>query len=193
MPITSAKFIQGIVGTTEILDDAVPQVAFIGRSNAGKSTIINSLTHNKKLARVSRTPGRTQEINLFLINKKIYFLDLPGYGYAKVSKKDQVWLQKLINWHLFKGPYIQKKVVLIIDAYLGPTDLDLEMLARLDEHDKDVVVIANKIDKIRQPDFAQQMANLRAQLPGHLIIPYSSKTKTGVNDLLKEILAEPVA
>lgn len=188
MRITDARFIQGIIGTTEILDDGTPQVAFIGRSNAGKSSVINMLTNQKKLARTSAMPGRTQEINLFKINRSIYFLDLPGYGYAKASKEDRAWLQKLINWYLFKGGYQQKKVVLILDAELGPTELDFEMIDALLEYKKPLVIVANKIDKIRKPDYEDQMAKLKTQLPDVPIIPFSTKRKIGLGALLKEIL-----
>src|SRR3989338_1650650 len=128
MSIRSATFVKGIVGTDEVLNDHYPQIAFIGRSNSGKSSLINSLTNQKKLARTSPLPGRTQEINLFFINRDTYFLDLPGYGYAKVSKDDREWLQKVIQWYLFKSEYVQKKIVLILDAKVGPTDKDLDMI-----------------------------------------------------------------
>ena len=87
MKIKSAIFIRGVRGNDDILDDGMPQVAFIGRSNAGKSSLINTLTEVKDLARTSSTPGRTQELNLFLVNRTHYFIDLPGYGFAKTDKK----------------------------------------------------------------------------------------------------------
>ena len=97
--ITSAKFIKGAVGTDDIFEDGTPQIAFIGRSNAGKSSVINSLVSEKGLARTSSFPGRTQEINLYLINKAFYFVDLPGYGFAKLSQETREWLQKVIHWY----------------------------------------------------------------------------------------------
>ena len=87
MNITSAKFIKGVVGSDAILEDGTPQIAFIGRSNAGKSSLLNSLTNSKKLAITSDTPGRTREINVFLINDSHYFIDLPGYGYAQAGAR----------------------------------------------------------------------------------------------------------
>ena len=86
MNITSARFIKGVVGPDENLEDGVPQIAFIGRSNVGKSSVINTLANQKGLAKTSSFPGRTQQINLFLINKSFYLVDLPGYGFAKASK-----------------------------------------------------------------------------------------------------------
>src|SRR5271154_4093635 len=114
--ISSAKFMRGIAGTDDLLGDGKPQVAFIGRSNVGKSSIINSLTGQKDLARISDTPGRTQEINIYSINNKLYLLDLPGYGYAKGSKMLQERLHTLIYWYLYESSYQAKKIVLIMDA-----------------------------------------------------------------------------
>ncbi|MEK7066054.1 MAG: ribosome biogenesis GTP-binding protein YihA/YsxC, partial [Patescibacteria group bacterium] len=131
MKIKSAKFIRGVTGTDEILEDGVPQVAFIGRSNVGKSSTINSLVGQKDLARTSSFPGRTQELNVFLITPEkgspFYLVDLPGYGFAKgaISKQEQIL--KLIRWYLTDSGIEQKKVVLIIDASVGATANDLEM------------------------------------------------------------------
>lgn len=188
MNIRTATFVKGIVGTDEVLNDGYPQVAFIGRSNCGKSSLINSLTNQKKLARTSSFPGRTQEINLFFINRDTYFLDLPGYGYAKVSKEDRSWLQKVIQWYLFKSEYEQKKIVLILDAEIGPTDKDLEMIKQLEAHEKPFIIVANKIDKIRHPDYKKQLAKVRALVGDHKVIPFSTKKRMGIQELLQEIM-----
>lgn len=111
MKITSAKFVKGTVWTDEIFEDGVPQVAFIGRSNVGKSSGINSLVNQPGLARTSSFPGRTQEINIFFINKSLYFIDLPGYGFSKGSREAQTKLLKLIFWYLFESGYAQKEVL----------------------------------------------------------------------------------
>lgn len=89
MRITSAKFIKGITGTNEILYDGLPQIVFVGRSNVGKSSVINSLVNQKDLVKVGKKPGKTVEINLFLINRKFYFVDLPGYGYARMGSAER--------------------------------------------------------------------------------------------------------
>ena len=102
MKITSAKFVKGVVGPDEALRDGTPQIAFIGRSNAGKSSLLNSLTNSKKLAITSKTPGRTKEINVFLINGTHYFMDLPGYGYARAGGDTLQKLSDLIFWYLFE-------------------------------------------------------------------------------------------
>lgn len=186
MIIKSAKFIKGIVGTDSMLDDEYPQIAFIGRSNSGKSSLLNVLTNQKNLARTSSFPGRTQEINLFRINGNINFLDLPGYGYAKVSKDDRDWLQKVIQWYLFQSGY-QQKIVLILDAKVGPTDKDLAMIQQLENHGKDFVIVANKIDKIRQPDLETQLQHIQDIVGDHVIIPFSTIKRIGVSELLKAL------
>lgn len=187
MQITSAAFVKGIVGFDAALDEALPQIAFIGRSNVGKSSIINSLTHQKGLAITSSFPGRTQQINLFVINKAFYFLDLPGYGFAKASHTVREELLALIDWYLFNSPYQQKKIVMIIDANIGPTKDDLKVLQALKKFKKDFVVVANKTDKIKKSKYAEQIQKIEALVGKHKIIPYSSHDKVGIESLTEEI------
>lgn len=193
MNILSAKFIKGIVEEDELLLDGIPQVAFIGRSNVGKSSVINSLTRQKNLARTSSFPGRTQEINVFLISSpggnKIYLMDLPGYGFAKASKSDQQRLQELIYWYLLGSDYEQKKVVLIVDAEVGPTKMDMEMLYSLEQKDKTIIIVANKIDKIKKSDLIKQLKKIRATVGEHKVIPYSAEKQIGTTELTSELLA----
>lgn len=189
MKITSATFVKGIKGTDTVLEDGTPQIAFIGRSNVGKSSVINSLVGQGDPARTSSTPGRTQEINLFLINKVLYFVDLPGYGFTSVSKALRERLQQLINWYLFDSPYQQKKVILIIDAYIGLQDNDLEMLRSLEEHGKKIIVVANKTDKIKKTKSKEQLQDIRDTVGDHPVIAYSAEKRSGVAELLNEILA----
>lgn len=175
------------MGTNPILDDGIPQIAFIGRSNAGKSSLLNSLTHSKKLAITSDTPGRTRELNIFLINGTHYFVDLPGYGYAKMGIEQQQKLGKLIAWYLFDAHY-NPTVVLLIDALVGPTVDDLEMLAELEKAGRDIVVVVNKVDKIKKSHYPAQLKKLQEQIRGHELFPYSSKEKIGIRELTTRIL-----
>ena len=187
MKIESAKFIKGVIGSDTALESNTPQVAFIGRSNSGKSSVINSLVNQNNLATTSSFPGRTQRINLFLINDSLYFVDLPGYGYAKVPDRLKKSLKAMVNWYFFVSDYQQKKIVLIIDASVGPTKDDLEMLYALEDYRKDIIVVANKIDKIKQTKYEEQFKTIKELVGTHKIIPYSAKKKIGVNELLKEI------
>ena len=150
MKITSVEFIKGVVGEDRIMNDQKAQIAFIGRSNVGKSSTINFLTGKKGLAKVSASPGRTQQANFFLVNNKFYFVDLPGYGFAKASKEVRAKIWDLVNWYFFLSGVEQKKVVVIIDAKVGPTKDDLEILEALHEHQKNIIVLANKTDKVKK-------------------------------------------
>jgi len=188
MKIESAKFIKGVLGSDNIFEDGIPQVAFIGRSNVGKSSVINSLVNQRDLARTSSFPGRTQKINLFLINNSLYFVDLPGYGYAKVKGKLRSSLRAMVNWYFFASDCKQKKVVLIIDANIGPTKDDLEILYSLEEYKKDIVVVANKIDKIKKTEYEEQFKTIKNLIGAHKVIPYSAERKLGIDELLAEIL-----
>ena len=189
MKITSAIFIRGIKGDNAILESRLPQIAFIGRSNAGKSSLINSLTGVKNLAISSKTPGRTQEINVFLINGTHHFLDLPGYGYTKTKVEIFQKLGKLIYWFLFNSGY-SPTVVLLIDSEIGPTADDLEMLHELEKAGRDIVVVLNKVDKIKKSQYRNQLDKLSKQIVGHELFPYSSKTKVGIVELSRRLLAK---
>jgi len=188
MKITSAKFVKGLVGPDPLLEDGTPHVALVGRSNVGKSSIINTLTKLKDLARTSAYPGHTREINVFLINRSAYWLDLPGYGFAQASWAVRQQLLNLIDWYLYKSPYEQKVVLLIIDAKVGPTGGDLKMLACLEEAGKKVVIVANKADKIKPSAREGKMAEIQAMVGEHKIIPFSSEDKTGISELAAAIL-----
>ncbi len=187
MAFRSATFVKGVVGDDEILEDGKPHIVFIGRSNVGKSSTINILTKQKDLARTSSFPGRTQEINIFLINKSFYLVDLPGYGFVRASRETREKLEKLIYWYLFESQYIQKKIVLIIDAYTSPTDSDLEMLIALEEHKKDIVILANKVDKIKKSGYKKQLEKIQNRIGDHKIIPFSAKKNIGIGELMNEI------
>lgn len=189
MNVTSAQFIKGVTHGDDVLDLLdLPQVAFIGRSNVGKSSTINALTKVKGLAKTSSFPGRTRQINVFLINNKFYLIDLPGYGYAKVSKVERAAIEEVINSYLFHPAIQQKKVVLIIDAFVGPTDSDLEMLDALLDSRKDVLILANKIDKVKKSTQLTTVTKIKQTLHGQTIIPFSADAKKGRGEVWEEIM-----
>ena len=187
MKIKTAEFIKGVVKADSILENGIPQIAFIGRSNVGKSSVINSITNKKGLARTSSTPGRTQEINVFLINGSYYLIDLPGYGYAKTSKVIREKIQNLIHWYILDSGYEPKQIVHIIDAKVGPTDTDMDMLYNLETKRKNIIIVANKVDKIKSSESQKKMKKTQALLSPHKIIPFSSTKKIGISELCKEI------
>lgn len=183
MKITSAVFERGIIGTDKILGDKRPQIAFVGRSNVGKSSVINSLLLRKDLVKSSATPGKTKEINYFLINDKYHFVDLPGYGFARMAVKSAEKLRKLILWYLGSGEANIRLAVLIVDACVQPMAHDKEMIDILRKEDIPFVVVANKIDRLNQTERSHNLRAIEAML-GVQVTPYSARTKAGREMLL---------
>lgn len=187
MKITKAIFARGVVDEKNMVQDTLPQVAFIGRSNVGKSSVINSLVNNKKLARSSSTPGRTQEINLFLIQESFYFVDLPGYGYARGSFVERDTILSRIYWYLFESGISQYKIVLIIDSRIGMTESDQTIFNDLKNAGKDVVVVFNKIDKLNQSELQKNIRQVKEFVGDTPLIMYSSVKKIGIEELTSNI------
>lgn len=177
MNITSARFIKGIIGTDDLLYDGKFQVAFMGRSNVGKSSLINSLTGKDGLARSSSSPGKTIRMDFFLINDTFYFVDFPGYGYAKRSRDKRDTLEKMMLWYLLYSDVKNRLIVLIIDAKVGVTAYDQEMIKRLREYHVDHIIVANKVDNVGRAQKDKGLAG----------IGYSSKEKFGRDELMKKI------
>lgn len=188
MRIISATFVKGVTRLDSATDDGLPQVAFIGRSNVGKSSVINSVTGVSGLAKTSSFPGRTRQANFFLINKSFYLVDLPGYGFADVSEEGRQKLHDLIDWYLFGSANRQYKVVLIIDAEVGFTEADLEMLHALEDHGKNITIVANKIDKIKPSEQAKKEDIIKELAGAHRLIFYSAKQGSGIGELAHELL-----
>jgi GTP-binding protein len=191
--INSAEFLKGIVGTDVILYDGVPEYAFIGRSNVGKSSLINSLVNRKDLVKVGKKPGKTTEINFFGINgKKCYFVDLPGYGYAEASPKQKESIEKLILWYVMYSEANLAKAVLILDSKAGLTAFDEEMIRVLREHNHPYLIVANKMDKLNQKETSMQMRAIKGASHEAVVYPYSATTATPKerDALLAQIFAD---
>jgi GTP-binding protein len=167
----------------------LPEVAFIGRSNVGKSSLINSLLGVKGLARTSSTPGRTQALNFFLINEQFYFVDLPGYGYAKTSKTNRQAWGKLIEKYLAEREQLVLSI-LIVDARHEPSPLDLQMKSWLQHFGLSYLVVSTKIDKLSTNERRVSQARARESLGTDRVIPYSALTREGARELWAEIQAD---
>ena len=187
MKITSASFVKGIRGTDPILGDPKPEFAFVGRSNVGKSSIINALVGRKDLAKSSSAPGKTKEINFFLVNDKFYFVDLPGYGYARAPDGDKEKLIKYILWYLFESDAPISLVFVVIDAHVGPTERDMEMIGALTEGKLPFVILGNKFDRINKTARPSKTKEIMAALGGVPFIPFSAEKKDGIPEALKKI------
>ena len=186
MKITSAEFVKSAFSHEHWIDDRRPEIAFLGRSNVGKSSLINSLLQRKGLARTSNTPGRTQSINYFLINEEFYFVDLPGYGYAKVSKSMRS------DWGVMAEEYLSQReqlalCVQLIDSRHDPTRLDLQLNEWLNFNGKPHIVVATKSDKLSSNQLPKQLKAIRLALKFSEVIAYSAETGKGRDDVWKAI------
>ncbi len=188
MKITSAEFARGIKGTDPIINDtSKPQIAFVGRSNVGKSSVINALLSRKNLARSSSAPGKTREINFFLVNDTFYFVDLPGYGYAKVPDKEKEKLVKHITWYLFEAGAPIVLTLVLIDAYVGPSDKDLGMIEALTKGKVPFVVVGNKIDRVNKTARPKQIKEIIKKIGDAPFIPFSAEKNMGIEEVLRMI------
>ena len=194
MIIKSAD-LETVVGVTSKLpENLLPEFAFAGRSNVGKSSLINKLVNRKALARMSSQPGKTQTINFFLLNGEFYFVDLPGYGYAKVSKELQAKWGKMIERYLTRSRQL-RLIFLLVDIRHEPSAGDKQMYEWVKSNEIPAVIIATKADKINRSQLNKQLAMIRKELGGakEPIIPFSKETGQGYDEVWKvmeEYLAE---
>jgi len=163
MKIDDVTFVKGATKMGQMPLVRFPEVAFIGRSNVGKSSLINSLLKRKKLARISGTPGKTQEINFFLVNDRFHVVDLPGFGYARVSKKQRAHWQKLIGSYIMHREQL-KVVFQLVDSRHKPTDLDREIMMLMPESEASHVILLTKSDKLSGNERSKSVARVKKAL-----------------------------
>ena len=186
MKVTSAEFIKSAFNRAHWTTDGRPEIAFLGRSNVGKSSLINSLLQRKGLARTSNTPGRTQSINFFLINEAFYFVDLPGYGYAKVSKTMRHDWGQMAEEYLRERPQL-RLFIQLVDARHKPTELDRSLHEWLQYHQKPSLIVATKADNLSKTQLTKSLALIEQTLPATTVIGYSSETGKGKDAVWSEI------
>ncbi|MFH1894467.1 MAG: ribosome biogenesis GTP-binding protein YihA/YsxC [Patescibacteria group bacterium] len=187
MEISKAEFVKGVIGDDYGMKDNLPHIAFFGRSNAGKSSVIKSLVGKKDLVKTSKTPGKTREANFFRINDSFYLIDFPGYGYAKRSILERNKMIKRIFWYVEFSSARPKAVFLIIDANVGLTALDWDMIKILEENKHQIVIVANKIDKLAKGAVEKQLSSIQEEAQGIPVLGYSAKTKEGKDELTEKI------
>jgi GTP-binding protein len=176
--ILSAEFIASASQQSQFPQEIRPEVAFIGRSNVGKSSLINSLLAQRRLAYTSSTPGRTQQINFFLINQSFFFVDLPGYGYAKISKALRESWKKLIEGYL-KGRKQLAITVLIVDSRIGPTQEDLQKQYWLQQNSLPFFIVSTKADKLSQVELQKSLKHTQSFSIDTPVVAYSSVERVG--------------
>jgi GTP-binding protein len=187
--VNNAEFIKSAAKAKDLIDSEVPQIVFSGKSNVGKSSVINKLLNRKSFARVSSSPGKTIHVNYFLIDKTTYFVDLPGYGYAKVAKTEKARWSKLME-DFFAQPDHITLGVMIVDSRHKPTDDDKLMSHWFKASGCNLVVVANKIDKVKKSQVEQNIKVIRDTLELHddtEIITFSAEKGTNRDVLLTEI------
>lgn len=188
MKITKSSFVTSVANANKVVVDEKKQVAFVGRSNVGKSSLINMLVNNSKLCKTSQTPGRTRLINYFLINDAFYFVDLPGYGFAQASKKDVFGWQGLIEPYL-KNNAMLKCVCVLVDVRHNPTEQDKQMINYLFYYQIPFIIVATKCDKLSKTKVKPALNKIAGELKVgvHNVYGISSQTSFGKDELLNKI------
>jgi len=182
--VDTAEFIRSAHGSGDYLRDGRPEIAFAGRSNVGKSSLLNRLLGRKSLARTSSTPGRTQAVNYFLVNRRFYFVDLPGYGYAKAGKEARREWAARVEGYFREEP--REAVVLLVDGKVGATPLDIQAYQYLSGLGAAVVVAATKIDQLPRGRRVQAVREVREVLglqESIPLIPVSARSGEGIKEL----------
>ena len=192
MKIRSSEIVVSAIRKEQYPAEGLPEIALVGRSNVGKSSATNALLNRRNFARTSQTPGKTRTINFYKINEEFYFVDLPGYGYAKVAKSEKD------KWGVIMERYLQDRdelcaIFLLVDIRHEPTNDDVMMYEWIKHFGYNCVVIATKADKISRGQYQKHISTIRKKLnlaKDEKVIPLSSSKKTGVEDVWNEIIAQ---
>lgn len=190
MKIATAEFLLSAHHRRQFPRDGLPEVAFVGRSNVGKSSLMNKLLRRKGLAKTGSTPGRTRAVNYFLINGNLYFVDLPGYGFAKASKTERQRWAELMNDYFDRSDAPRTLLLQLVDGKVGATPLDVEALAYFQSLGLEPLIVATKIDKVPRTRQTRSLASIRQRLGcagGETIVPFSAVTGEGVQQLWRGI------
>ena len=190
--IQKTEFVISAAKKADFPRDQLPQVVFAGRSNVGKSSVINCLLGRKNFARVGNSPGKTTHINYFKVDNQLYLVDLPGYGYARVSQAERArWGRLIEQW--FQDPSLMTLGIQIVDARHKPTADDCTMIECFKQSGKPFIVVANKLDKLKKSEIEPNLLQIKTTLPlddSVKVIPFSAEKKLGRMELLSLVLGE---
>jgi len=185
--VVQAEFVISAVSEDDFPREGIPEIVFAGRSNVGKSSLINRLAGNAKLARTSSTPGKTRSINFYRINRSLFFVDLPGYGYAKAGKSAVREWKELIELYFRKRPGVVL-VVQLVDSRLPPTESDVQLSLWLERLDVPYMLVATKSDKLSNNQQRAQSRVISNLFGGQPVVMSSAKTGTGCREIWKRVL-----
>ncbi len=188
--LNKAEFIRSAASSEQFIRSSVPKIAFAGRSNVGKSSVINRLLNRRQFAKVGATPGKTVHVNYFLIDDRLYFVDLPGYGFAKVAQSEKERWSALME-AFFRTEDNFDCGVLIVDARHKPSADDVRMMDYFKQSGKSFTVVANKLDKLKKSEVEPNLSRIRETLglsEEMLLIPFSAERGEGRNALLNQLL-----
>ena len=186
MKIDTAEFVRSASRRDHFLRDRLPEIAFVGRSNVGKSSLLNRILRRKGLARTSRSPGRTRLVNYFLVNRRFYFVDLPGYGFARASRAERQRWAELMDEYFSRSMHPDLLLVQLIDGKVGATALDVQALDYFRSLALEPLLVATKIDKVPRGRRARSLAEIRRRLElprDFAIIPFSAVSGDGARQL----------
>ena len=189
MKVESARYVRSAHSENDFLDENLPEIAIAGRSNVGKSSLLNCLLGRKRLAKISSSPGHTRAVNYFLINSSFFFVDLPGYGYAKVGKAQRRAWGELIAMYMAQAAD-RVHMVQLVDAKVGATDLDIQAVDYLRSLKCEPTIVATKVDKVSRNRRQRAMADIRSALAlsdGQSLVPFSARTGEGLKELWGQI------
>ncbi len=186
MKVKKAEFIKSAFKREHFINDNLPQIAFAGRSNCGKSTLINTLLNRKKLVKTSSKPGFTKSVNYFLINEEFYFVDLPGFGFAKVSKKEKVEWDRLITDFLKYSEHL-RGVIHLVDIRRLLTKKDIFLIEYLSQFEIPFLIVLTKCDKLSKNEIAKSLKKLKKDFNIENPVVTSSLKKIGIEELWREI------
>ena len=181
MKITDVSMDLSAVSAKQYPDDNYPEIALAGRSNVGKSSLINTLLNRKSFARTSSTPGKTQTLNFYKVNNELYLVDVPGYGYAKVSKQQRADFGEMIEEYLINRQQL-RGVIILVDGRHDPTDDDISMYQFVKYYEHPVLIVATKMDKVKKNQWNKTESNIKTKMnvsDSDTIQMFSSETKYG--------------
>jgi len=190
--INNASLYRVAVGKKNYPEDGLPEIAFAGRSNVGKSSLINAMLGRKSLARSSQSPGKTRTINFYRVEDELYFVDLPGYGYAKMKRTEASRVGKMAENYIVSR-HTLKHIVLVADIRRDPSENDAMMLGFMRKNNFRVIIAATKADKLNRSEIVPRLNAMKKKFSltdGDVLIPFSSETKTGREELWEVILAD---